>query len=112
MNALLLAYLGNALLSEASTGSGVRRWFEDLVHEDGAVRDAVRQQLVACGEAAVPSLVMLLDHPSEVVQMWVAQTLLEIGEPAIEFLRKAHETAQSEALRVGTQRVLRRMRCA
>lgn len=111
MNALLLAYLGNALLDTQSS-EGVQRWFADLMHEDDGVRDAVRVYLLRVGDQAVPSLVRLLDHANPSVQNWASQLLIEIGEPAVDALRKLDSAAAPSSLRTCAQRVLRRMRCA
>lgn len=110
MNAILLAYLGSAMRDGAT--EGVRRWFEDLVHEDDGVRDAVRDYVLKVGGDAVPCLLGLLEHESPSAQNWAASLLIEIGEPALPALQRADRAAASESLRQNARRVLRRMRCA
>lgn len=112
MNALLLAYLGNAIFAQGSDDDGVVRWFEDLMHEDAGVRDAVRHQLLRVGSPAIPCLVQLLEHESHGVHMWAASLLIDIGEPAVDALRRADSDDRPEPLRRGARSVLRRMRCA
>ena len=109
MNALLVAYLAQIGRCNEAVTPEVDKWVQDLLHEDPAVRDAVRRWLLKNNDQA-DFVVELLCHPNAALVFWAERTLIEIGTPARAWIERALDRTQNEIDRRTLTRALSRIR--
>lgn len=87
-----MSYVNEAIIMNTMTVSRVDEYIDKLQSADNTTKVEIENKLVSIGDEVVEDLVNYLQIVKGTVRGVVAMTLIRIGEPAVDYLKKAAET--------------------